>query len=218
MERMGTRVEVWLIAFDQTGLHLIPEPPTCSFCGRPIRKLAHGRWSSDDTFTRCPQNPGTDGSDHQPEPPGPLVTRDFVPGGSNPGWELDLLLDRRGVRDDVLIKHGTSNRWDETGQIDTFLVVLSVDGLVKARWPEAKTIRVKALLKQVGPPAPHPADEFPEVIRQLDVLLHGIRHLAFLKLFDASAFEAMPAVLRTHLEHVLPDLAKMQGLPRREAA
>jgi hypothetical protein len=156
--------------------------------------------------------------------PGAAPWRQDLPvmGDSNPGWELDLLLDLHGVpAEQIKFKDQASDRWgdpDRPGQVDTFAVVVAVDGFVLEQWPGALRIHVQKLIDRFGRPAPHPANELAREIRDLDVMFHALRHIAFQKLYSGPKFDAMPQRVRHHLHGVIPALAGLYQVPVDDAA
>lgn len=106
----------------------------------------------------------------------------------------------------VPLLHSTSWRDDGPRTILTYVAVADVrTRFVLDSWPQALPI-TDALLATVGAPPPHAADERP-MPRNIDVLTHAVRHLAFLRLYDATSAAALPAAWEQHLAHLQPTLA-----------
>lgn len=131
-----------------------------------------------------------------------------VPADSEPHGEVELLLAMNGVDGaEVRLLHSTSWRVDGASVVLTYVAVLARTGLVREAWPQALPVS-RELVDAVGKPPTHAAAEVP-IPRYVDVLYHGLRHLAFLRDTDATAREAFdPAWLR-HLADLQPTLAGM---------
>jgi hypothetical protein len=156
---------------------------------------------------------------------GPWAASDAVPAGSTPWWEFQKVLQGRGVRSSVrddlaakplltaVLNHQTSDRWDLTGQTDTFVSVLP-DGTVL---PGARPVSLPAVAG-MGRPVAHASVAEPDVITAAGVLLHTLRHLRHLVLFDATARRDMPPLMARHLEVLQPALAGLYEVEHRAAA
>jgi hypothetical protein len=129
-----------------------------------------------------------------------------IPASSEPHFEVEGVLHAKGVRE-VSLLHSTSWRPDGPHIVLTYVAVLHVDGLVRAEWPDAQPVS-KDLLPSVGNPLPHQAAEVP-VPRYIDVLHHGLRHLAFLLQTDSSARDELTGYWRQWLAELQPALAGM---------
>lgn len=100
-----------------------------------------------------------------------------------PHAEAELLLANHGVNPasvakdgDVVWLHSTGwRRVRRLGQIDVYIAVLARPDIARASWPQAAPIG-RELAEAVGPAPPHGATD-PPVVRDLDVLMHGLRHL-----------------------------------------
>lgn len=135
-----------------------------------------------------------------------------------PHSDVNHLLSENGARRDALLTHSTSWRVDGNRLLLTYVVVLGVSGNVRERWPEALPID-SSLTDVVGKPFDHdPTD--PPTPRYIDVLMHALRHLAFLRDNDSTSNAALTAEWRTHLEGLHPALAGMyfgnEALPATE--
>lgn len=123
--------------------------------------------------------------------------------------ELSNILSRNNV-DKLSILHSTSWRQDGPFLVLTYFAVVEFKGdFVRGRWPQAQPVS-PLLPAAVGRPLPHnPAD--PPTVRDVDVLLHGLRHLAFLRMYDADAAAAIERnrYLAEGLEGLKPSLAGM---------
>lgn len=140
---------------------------------------------------------------------------------SQPHDEVVLELARQGVTPgDTAILHSTSWRVDGQGVILTYVAVLNTPGpspMVRAHYPLAQPLALE-MHKLVGRPAAHAPDQ-PPVPRRIDVLLHGVRHLRFLRDNDAQVSRALGDWWHTHLDQWAPALFAMyHDQPRQEAA
>ena len=107
---------------------------------------------------------------------------------------------------DAAIVHSTSWRDVDTYAVHTFVAALSCPD-VHGHWPGALPVSPR-LIEHTGKPIPHAADAAPTP-RDSDVLLHAVRHLAFLERHDATAQAAMTGHWRAHLAAFQPALAGM---------
>ena len=123
---------------------------------------------------------------------------------SDPHFEVEELLFMKAQIIGPPLIHSTSWRHIGPNLAATYVAVVEVDGPVLAAWPRAKPITAEVLAEH--PPAAHGAAEAPEPHR-LAVLGHAIRHLAFLRQFDAEAAASLPATWGPHLDGVRPALA-----------
>lgn len=106
--------------------------------------------------------------------------------------------------------HSTSWNQDGPHLILTYVAVVNVPGeFVLSAWPGAKPVSPQ-LLPAVGDPAPHGAADPPEV-RDADPLFHALRHLAFLREYDAGARKALVDPWPRHLAAHGEALAGMYG-------
>lgn len=123
-------------------------------------------------------------------------------------YEVEFLLRGHGIHaEDVTALHSTSWRPDGPSIVLTYMAAVAPGGLARDRWPNAAPITV-TLADAVGKPPTHAADEAP-IPRMIDVLLHGLRHLAYLADHDTPAAEAMGELWRRHLDPLRPALAGM---------
>lgn len=137
-----------------------------------------------------------------------------VPADSEPHAELELLLWHHAAPDPVFL-HSTSWRVEGPRLVVTYLAVLPCDDLVRGRWPEALPVSPD-LLPAVGKPARHGPTE-PPMPRDIDVLHHGLRHLAFLRENDSTARAALSVGWWAgHLGTFAPTLATMYEHDQRE--
>lgn len=121
--------------------------------------------------------------------------------------EVELELARNGALDDAVLLHSTSWRPDPSGLLLTYVAVLRKAGEVRMNWPGAEPISTR-LPEAVGRPLTHGPTE-PPLPRFVDVLLHGIRHLAWLRDTDATVASALDEHWRRHLAALRPALAGM---------
>ena len=145
-----------------------------------------------------------------------------VEAASDVHYEIELLLFQHGIDpgDVVFLKlgagaprtealHMTSGRPQGPTYVLTYMAVVDAPGYVLETWPDAAPITA-ALQAEVGKAPPHGAAEVP-VPRWVDVPLHGLRHLAFLKDHDAEVGPALDANWRRHLAPLEPALFTMFG-------
>jgi hypothetical protein len=143
-----------------------------------------------------------------------------VEAASDVHYEIELLLFQHGVDpgDAVFLPlgagaprtralHMTSGRPQGPTYVLTYMAVVDVPGYALETWPDAAPITA-ALPAAVGKAPPHGAAEVP-VPRWVDVPLHGLRHLAFLKDRDAEVGPALDANWRRHLAPLEPALFTM---------
>jgi hypothetical protein len=103
--------------------------------------------------------------------------------------------------------HSTSWHEDDDALRVTYVVVVEPRGLVAEQWTEALPITPEMAIT-VGPAQAGPALA-PPTPRRIDVLLHGMRHLAHLLDTDASAQGAIGTDCQRHLATFAPVLASM---------
>lgn len=103
--------------------------------------------------------------------------------------------------------HSTSWRQDGPGVVLTYVAIGQAGEFVQDRWPSALPITTQ-LVELAGRPYPHDAAQAP-LPRHLDVLMHAVRHLRFLRDTDAPTRDAMSAEWRHYLEAFEPALAGM---------
>lgn len=130
-----------------------------------------------------------------------------IPADGEPHFTAEQLAssEENGIEFGLL--HSTSWRVDGHGHILlTYVgIVPTSREYVRTRWPGALPVSPD-LAQEVGRPLTHAANE-PPTPRDIDVLMHALRHLRFLKETDESARSAMsPAWLR-HLNAFEPALS-----------
>jgi|GEM_PF-1527566 len=138
----------------------------------------------------------------------PLVTEPVATDGSIQA-DLELELIRAQMFGDLALLHQTSTRVDGPACIQTHVAVVRCVGPIRSRWPAAKPVPPR-LSEVVGQPPTHGAAEEPDV-RQIDVIRHGLRHLAF-QLGpggDATLAAALDGNWRRHLAAWTPELYRM---------
>lgn len=101
--------------------------------------------------------------------------------------------------------HSPSWRQEGPGVILTYIAVASAPEHVQDFWPGALPVTPE-LLGATGRPWPHAA-EAPPVNRYVDVLLHAVRHLAFLDGTDAGVRKALTRDWKNHLAEWEPALS-----------
>jgi hypothetical protein len=122
-------------------------------------------------------------------------------------FEVDTLLDDAEIPPAYRrVVHGTSWRPSGPTVILTHIAVVSAPGAVLDRWPAAAPLGAD-LLAAVGRPPTHAATAVPTAVRRIDVLVHALRHVAFLREHDAGIAAALDATWRRHLAPLAPALA-----------
>jgi hypothetical protein len=135
--------------------------------------------------------------------PSPPVLADSEP---HIAVELELIQHSVSLAD-VRVLHSTSWRTEHTSAILTYAAVVDCPGLVLDSWPDARPISLE-LAQHVGRPPTHgPLD--PPAPRYVDVLVHGLRHLAYLLTTDATVAGALGETWRVHLAGLEPAIACM---------
>lgn len=128
----------------------------------------------------------------------------------------DVLLElaRHGLAlGDLLEIHSTSWRHDGPSILLTYYAAVDCDGPVLEHWPHAQPIALDAA-QAVGRAPSHGGLEAPAP-RDVDVLLHALRHLRWRLDTDADAIAtyADRPLWRQHLATLAPALAEMYGVP-----
>jgi|SRR5579875_1985507 len=126
-----------------------------------------------------------------------------IPVDTDPHWVVQQILRENSALTAAKIIHSTSWRAEDESVILTYVAVLDCPN----RWPNAQLVSA-ALPDFVGRPATHAANDAPTP-RYIDVLLHALRHLRFLREHDATAAAAFSSAWREHLENFTPALAGM---------
>jgi hypothetical protein len=148
---------------------------------------------------------------------GPWMPRLPVPADGEVHAEVELTLAFNGVdRREVRLLHSTSWRPVGTSIVLTYVAVVCRPGYVRENWSRAEPIS-PLLPGAVGKPLVHAAAAAPDP-RDVDVLFHGLRHLAFLRDTDATAAAVLVGDWVGHLARFQPALAGMYGEEHREAA
>lgn len=131
--------------------------------------------------------------------------------------DVEQLLAEAGAADQVVLLHQTSVRDEGPSSVDTYVAVLVCDGPVRAEWPDASPVSMAAAAV-VGRPATHGPTDPPDP-RYIDVLLHGLRHFAFLLDHDATVAAALlRSGMVEHLRGLEPALASLYAVEHQEAA
>jgi hypothetical protein len=125
---------------------------------------------------------------------------------SDPHWEVEEVLAKNGVKHDVRLVHSTSWRMNSPGLILTYVAILKCPQELHKEWPSAVAIDISD--SGVDKPEGHGPTEAPTP-RLSDVLMHGLRHLRFLRDTDTNSCAAMDDAWRAHLERLTPALAGM---------
>jgi hypothetical protein len=139
-----------------------------------------------------------------------------IPADSDPLFEVQLLAGQHDPRMQLDLIHSTSWRVDGPAVILTWVGIAEADGLAVEQWPHALPVTPE-LYEKVGRPFTHAANE-PPTPRDIDVLMHAIRHLRFLRDTDDSARAVMTQAWLDHLAAWEPALAGMYTEARRGAA
>lgn len=143
-----------------------------------------------------------------------------VPADSEPHAEAELLLGRHHALNPLVVLHSPSWRPEQGTVIITYVAVIGPapdrddqePWLVLDDWPAAVPLG-PALAAEVGR-APRHDPTGPAVVRDIDVLLHAVRHLRFLDDTDADVHEVLTADWHRHLAGFAPALAGMYGRVR----
>lgn len=131
-----------------------------------------------------------------------------VSADADPHWAVEKILRKHGALGSARVIHSTS--WRAEGESVMLTYVAAVEcPAIREHWPAAHLVGL-LLPEVVGRPLPHDADA-PPVPRHIDVLLHALRHLAFLRLYDATASTALSGHWHEHLKRFEPALAGMYG-------
>lgn len=138
---------------------------------------------------------------------GPWEPWQPVQSDGEPHDDVELLLASRGVAFDAVLVHSTSWRNEPHRLVLTYIAVLNAGDPVPIKFPGALPISAQ-FADAVGQPPTHGAAEAP-LVRFSDVLLHGLRHLAFLLQTDATSAGVLDANWRAHLAGLRPALAGM---------
>ena len=141
-----------------------------------------------------------------------------VPADGDVHFEVESLLwDHEILPEQTAALHSTSWRPDGPSVVLTYVAVVKAPALVRDLWPDALPVAPE-LAKAVGNPPTHAAAEAP-VPRDVDVLLHGLRHLSYLAEpgRDAETSAAMGETFRRHLKAFTPALAGMYSQRHRAA-
>jgi hypothetical protein len=130
-----------------------------------------------------------------------------------PSSDAELLAAHHGARD-VALFHSTSWREEPPRTVVTFVAVLKLasGSLVLDAWPAAAPIDPAGLTAVAGPAASWSGSDSPPP-RDLDVVLHAVRHLAFLNIYDPPLAAVFPDHWREHLSDVAPALAGLYRSP-----
>lgn len=138
----------------------------------------------------------------------PLMTEPLAADG-DPHADLELELMRAQMFGDLKLLHQTSSKIDRGALVLNYLAVIGCHGPVRSRWPDALPIS-RAAATHVGKPPTHGAAEAP-IVRQWDVILHGLRHLAFQlgPAGDATLAAALDGNWGEHLARWTPTLYAM---------
>lgn len=139
-----------------------------------------------------------------------------VPADSDPLFEAEMLVHHHDPAMHLGLLHSTSWRPDGPLVILTWVGIAETDGLVVDRWPDALPVTAE-LYDKVGRPFTHAANE-PPTPRDIDVLMHAIRHLRFLRDTDKSARDAMTPAWLDHLAAWEPALSGMYSESHKGAA
>ncbi|MEV4374577.1 hypothetical protein AB0J71_46505 [Nonomuraea sp. NPDC049637] len=107
------------------------------------------------------------------------------------------LLATHGISTTIRLLHSTSWRPGNNAIVLTYLAILDPTNPIQTAWPQAQAITAERV-EAAGKPTPTPATQAPAP-RQIDVLLHALRHLHFLTMTDTPASTALDDQWRAHL-------------------
>jgi len=138
-----------------------------------------------------------------------------VPADSEPHAEVELTLAQNGAGEGVALLHSTSWRVDGPTVVLTYVAAIRPRGLVLDAWPDAKPVSLE-LAEAIGPATPHGPAEVPTP-SYAHVLLHALRHLAFLRDTDATSRQAFDRNWLRHLDRLNPALAGMYDVEQHAA-
>lgn len=151
---------------------------------------------------------------------GPWEPAEPVGADSTVHAEIELVLGMNGVDlAAVQLLHSTSWMQEGPRTILTYVAVVEPSsGFVRRTWPTAVPIS-PLLPAAVGKPLTH-APTAPPTIRHVDVLMHGLRHLAFLRMYDGTSAVALDGnpLWREHLRPLKPALAGLFNQEHPQAA
>jgi len=136
-----------------------------------------------------------------------------IPADGDPLFEVKLLVSMHNPGMQLDLIHSTSWRVDGQSILLTWVGIARVDNLVIDQWPNALPVTAK-LFEKVGNPITHAANE-PPTPRDIDVLMHAVRHLRFLRDTDESAREVMTEAWLRHLASWEPALSGMYSEPHK---
>jgi hypothetical protein len=125
--------------------------------------------------------------------------------------EVELLAYGQAPDLALSVIHSTSWRQDGPGIVLTYVAIGQAGEFVQDQFPAALPITTE-LLEAVGRPYPHDAAQAPTP-RHIDVLMHAIRHLRFLRDTDEPTRAAMSPEWRRHLEAFEPALSGLYSEP-----
>jgi hypothetical protein len=132
---------------------------------------------------------------------------DPIPADSKPQAEVELLSYDHAPDLTLSVIHSTSWRYEDPHIILTFVGIAQAGEFAAADWPDAKPITPQ-LVDDAGKPLPHVPDGEP-VPRPIDVLMHGVRHLAYLRETDEATSAAMGGHWQDRLREFEPALSGM---------
>jgi hypothetical protein len=134
-----------------------------------------------------------------------------VAGDASIHAEVEYVLDRHHAFDDTFLLHSTSWRNDDIGMVTTYIAAVRCDDFVRDTWPTAEPISAQ-LPGAVGAPLTHAAVD-PPTPRFVDVLMHALRHLSWLRGTDGTVAAELDETWRRHLAEFEPALARMYQEP-----
>jgi hypothetical protein len=133
-----------------------------------------------------------------------------VQSDSDPHGDVELLLAMRGAGPDTVLLHSTSWRTDLPRLVVTYVAVVNAGPAVRVRWPLALPVSLE-FAGQVRP-KPHGPAERPTDVADDAVLVHAVRHLAWLRETDPGATASLDDVWRAHLSGLRPALAGLYSV------
>lgn len=134
---------------------------------------------------------------------------------TDPHWAVQRILRKHGALGSAKVIHSTSWRAEGESVMLTYVAAVECPSILE-HWPAAQLVSLLLAEGAAGRPIPHAADK-PPTPRYLDVMLHALRHLAFLRLYDPAASDALSAHWHEHLRRFEPALAGMYAAPGPQA-
>lgn len=138
---------------------------------------------------------------------------DYIDRRSDAQTMAELECIRHSVNLATCVLHSSSWRThydedtDQNFDIKTFMLADSLDDLALDRWPDARAFTPE-FAESLGR-APHHGPAEPPIVRWGHVLLHGVRHLRYLRDTDSDIRDGLSDDWCRHLEAFEPAIAQM---------